>query len=165
MIFVVSGTQKFQFDRLFIAIDNLICDGKINDEVFAQIGSSNYIPQKYQYGRFISNEVFDSYINKADLIIAHSGIGVIKTSIRIGKPVVVIPRLAKFGEHVDDHQLEIAEIYSNQNFLEVCYDEKNLEVAIENAKTKVFAKYETDLPMASDIIEKFLKEGNRIKNN
>ena len=49
MIFITLGSQKFQFNRLLKAIDKLIADGKITDEVFAQIGYSDYIPVHFQY--------------------------------------------------------------------------------------------------------------------
>jgi len=158
MIFVVSGTQKFQFDRMFKAIDVLVEQGKITDEIFAQIGSSNYIPKNFKCERFLPMQTFDNCIDNADLIIAHSGGGVTVTSLAKGKRMVVIPRLAKFGEHVDDHQLEIANAFGERNLLEVCHDLENLEAAIENAKTKTFAKYKSDLPNISDIIEGFLEE-------
>jgi UDP-N-acetylglucosamine transferase subunit ALG13 len=71
--------------------------------------------------------------------------------------MVIIPRLAKFGEHVDNHQLEIARIFGEGNLLEVCYDVEDLAAAIENARNKPFAKYENDLPSISDIIEEYLE--------
>jgi len=157
MIFAVSGTQRFQFDRMFKAIDILIEHGKITDETFAQIGNSNYIPRNFKYERFLSMQAFDSCINKADLIIAHSGGGVTVASLKKGKKIIVVPRLAKFGEHVDDHQLEIARFFGERNLLEVCYNMEDLEMAIENAKNKAFAKYESDLPNISDIIEDYLE--------
>jgi len=159
MIFVVSGTQKFQFDRLFKAIDILVEEGKITEEIFAQIGSSNYIPKYFKYEKFLSMQIFDSYIDKADLIIAHSGGGITITALKKGKKIISIPRLAKLGEHVDDHQLEIANAFSRRDLLEVCCEVENLEAAIENAKTKTFVKYESDLPKVSDTIEEFLGEG------
>jgi UDP-N-acetylglucosamine transferase subunit ALG13 len=156
MIFAISGTQKFQFDRMFKAIDILIEQEKITDEIFAQIGCSNYIPKNFRYERFLPMQAFDNCIDNANLIIAHSGEGVILTSLKKRKRMVVVPRLAKFGEHVDDHQLEIARAFSERNLLEICYDAENLEMAIENAKSKIFAKYESDLPSISDIIEEYL---------
>jgi len=158
MIFVVSGTQKFQFDRLFKAIDLLVAQGKIADDIFAQTGASNYIPQHFKYEKFLSMQAFDSYINRADLIIAHSGGGVTVTSLKMGKRIVSVPRLASLEEHVDDHQLEIAETFSKRNLLEVCYNVEKLDEAIENAKTKVFAKYENELPCVCDSIDEFLED-------
>ena len=48
MIFITLGSQKFQFNRLLIEVDKLIVDGKITEEVFAQIGYSDYKPQNYK---------------------------------------------------------------------------------------------------------------------
>ena len=45
MIFITVGSQKFQFNRLLEQIDLLIENKIIKEEVFAQIGSSDYIPK------------------------------------------------------------------------------------------------------------------------
>ena len=52
MIFVTTGSQKFQFNRLLQKIDLLIEEGMIREEVFAQIGVSDYQPKHYEYCRF-----------------------------------------------------------------------------------------------------------------
>ena len=44
MIFVTTGSQKFQFNRLLQKIDLLIEEGMISVVVFAQIGVSDYQP-------------------------------------------------------------------------------------------------------------------------
>ena len=64
MIFITLGSQKFQFNRLLKAIDKLIADGKITDEVFAQIGYSDYIPVHFQYKTFLDREEFAEYEEK-----------------------------------------------------------------------------------------------------
>jgi UDP-N-acetylglucosamine transferase subunit ALG13 len=141
---------------MFKAIDVLVEQGKIADEIFAQIGCSNYIPKNFRYERFLPMQAFGNYMDDADLIIAHSGGGTTVTALKKGKRMVVIPRLAKFGEHVDDHQLEIAGFFGERNLIEVCYNVESLGTAIKNAKSKTFAKYESDLPNMSDIIEDYL---------
>ena len=49
MIFVTTGSQKFQFNRLLQKIDRLIEEGVIQEEVFAQVGESDYRPAHYEY--------------------------------------------------------------------------------------------------------------------
>ena len=117
MIFVTLGTQKFQFDRLLKYIDEKIESKEINEEVFAQIGNSTYTPVNYQFKKFLDKTEFEESINKANLVITHSGVGTIISSITKRKPVIVVPRLARFGEHVDDHQLQISESFSNKNLV------------------------------------------------
>ena len=48
MIFITTGSQKFQFNRLLQKIDELVAEGTIKDEVFAQIGYSDYVPKHYE---------------------------------------------------------------------------------------------------------------------
>ena len=53
-IFITLGSQKFQFNRLLIAVDKL-CEKKVicGDDVFAQTGYSDYIPQNFGYNNFL----------------------------------------------------------------------------------------------------------------
>ena len=85
MIFVTLGSQKFQFDRLLRKIDELIDQGIITEEVFAQIGSSGYIPQNFKYTRFMDREEFAEFIQNASLVITHGGTGVIIGAVKKGK--------------------------------------------------------------------------------
>ena len=107
MIFITVGSQKFQFNRILKAIDQLIYEKKIKDNVFAQIGYSDYIPQNFEYENFLKREEFLEKINEADIIITHGGTGSIINSMNLGKLVIAIPRLAKYKEHVDDHRIRI----------------------------------------------------------
>ena len=61
MIFVTVGSQKFQFNRLLKEIDKLIQNGKIKEDVFAQIGVSDYKPKNYEYVDFMSQDEFNYY--------------------------------------------------------------------------------------------------------
>lgn len=69
MIFITLGSQKFQFNRLLKAVDELVAAGKIKDEVFAQIGYSDYKPMNYKYGETKDSlaqmgKKFQQYVNK-----------------------------------------------------------------------------------------------------
>lgn len=141
MIFVAVGTQKFQLNRLLKAIDNLIEKGQLKEEVFAQIGNSNYIPKKYSYKKIIAKEEFELNIRQCDLLITHSGVGTIITGITYHKPIIVFPRLSKFQEHVDDHQVQIAKAFSTKGLVITCDNTNELMSAIEQAKTFTFQNY------------------------
>ena len=107
MIFITLGSQKFQFNRLLKAIDELVEQGKIKEEVFAQIGYSDYQPINYKYKQFLDRDEFAAMEGKADIVITHGGTGAIIGAVKKGKKVIAVPRLAKYGEHVDDHQLQL----------------------------------------------------------
>ena len=58
MIFITLGSQKFQFNRVLIKIDELVEKGLLKEQVFAQIGYSDYKPKFYEYKDFLDREEF-----------------------------------------------------------------------------------------------------------
>lgn len=156
MIFVTLGTQKFQLNRLLKKIDEYIENGIITEEVFAQVGNSDYIPKHYEYSKFLDKAEFDKIINKSDIIITHSGVGTIITAINLDKPVIVYPRLAKYKEHVDDHQTEIAEAFFKKKYVLVCNEDDELYKIINDARTFKFEKYVSQREKIVGIINDFL---------
>src|SRR5512143_1471526 len=111
MIFLTVGTQ-FPFDRLVSAVDNLIEQGLIAEEVFAQVGETSYQPRNFEAVPTLEKGSFDAQIKQATAIIGHAGIGTISCALGNGKPLLVMPRLSKYGEVVNDHQVAIAGRFS-----------------------------------------------------
>lgn len=109
MIFITLGSQKFQFNRLLKAVDKLVANGTITDNVVAQIGYSDYKPQNFGYENFFDREMFAKIMDEAETVITHGGTGAIVGAVKKGKKVIAVPRLSKYGEHVDDHQLQLIE--------------------------------------------------------
>lgn len=158
MIFVILGTQKFQLNRLLMELDRYKEENLLQDEIIAQIGHSTYLPKHFQYTRFLNKEEFDHLIRKADLVITHSGVGSIITAIGAGKPVIVYPRLEKYGEHVDDHQADIAEAFCRKKYVLCCREEDDLLEKIRVCKSMTFEKYFSQTGQIVNIIEDYLKE-------
>jgi len=88
LIFLCVGFREYQFDRLLKKIDNLLKENKIDEEVFAQIGQSNYIPKHYQYVRYMSSDDFRQKQIDADLIIYHGGTGALIAALKLGKKLL-----------------------------------------------------------------------------
>ena len=158
MIFVTLGSQKFQFNRLLIEIDRLVEEGKITEEVFAQTGYSDYEPQNYEYKNFLDRDDFANIMGKCDKVITHGGTGAIIGAVKQGKKVIAVPRLAKYGEHVDNHQLQIIEQFTEMNFVkginEICELEKCL-VDIDNLE---FNSYVSNTKNILKSIESFIEK-------
>jgi len=132
MIFVTVGTHYQGFDRLIKKMDEIA--RKINDEVIMQIGYSRYEPRNAKWFRFLEeNDILELY-KKADIIVAHAGAGTLLTVLSFGKPLVIVPRLKEFKEHVDNQQLELAEALEAMGKAIAVYDVDELEDAIEKAK-------------------------------
>lgn len=156
MILITVGSQKFQFNRLLQKVDELIDENVIKDEVFGQIGVSDYIPRNYEYVKFMPQEEFNKKIDKADLIITHAGTGVIVNAVKKGKKVIGVPRLKEYGEHVDNHQIQLIKEFENLNFIEAVYDIENIEEALKNVILKKYNKYESNTDVILESIEKFI---------
>ncbi len=157
MIFVVLGTQKFQFNRLLQKMDSLIEQGVITEEVTAQYGYSDYELKNIKGTDFMGGEDFQKCIADSDILVCHSGVGTIMTALRLGKPVVVVPRLAEYGEHVDDHQLQIAESFEESGYVICCTDTEKLGEYIERARTHKFSKYVSHREDMLNIINSYLE--------
>lgn len=156
MIFITLGSQKFQFNRLLKKVDELIGEGVVKDDVFAQIGASDYKPKNYAYKEFLSREEFVEKTNLCDLIITHGGTGAIIGAIKKGKKVIAIPRLEKYGEHVDDHQLQLLDQFRQLNLIWACKDCEELEYALKEIKNKEFNEYQSNTQTIVNSIERFI---------
>lgn len=108
MIFCIVGSQKFPFERLIREMDRLKQEGVIRDEVVAQIGVCPYEPKHLTWQRFMDKDTFDRNIGACDVLVTHAGEGSIMTGLMMSRKVIAVPRYAKFGEHINDHQLQIA---------------------------------------------------------
>lgn len=160
MIFVILGTQKFQLNRLLKEIDEMCSENLINEDVFAQIGNSDYKPTNYNFTQFLDKAEFDEMIAKSSVVITHSGVGSIITALKSKKPVVVFPRLSKYKEHVDDHQLEIAEAFEKKKYV-LCYKEgDNLVSLVEQAREYTFEEYVSAKENIVNIIRNYVERSN-----
>ena len=156
MIFITLGSQKFQFNRLLKSVDELI-EGGLDEEVFAQIGYSNYKPKNYKYKEFIDREEFSEVINCSDIVITHGGTGAIIGAVKKRKKVIAVPRLAKYGEHVDDHQLQLVSQFRELDLIYSCED-GDLKSAIETVKKTKYKEYESNTQTIMNSLEEFIKE-------
>ena len=141
MIFITLGSQKFQFNRLLKKIDNLVETNVIKEEVFAQIGYSDYKPKHYLYCEFMDRDQFAKMMKKSDILITHGGTGAIITGIKSGKKVIAIPRLEKYREHVDNHQVQLLKEFDEMEFIAACYNLDDFEEVYSNLDKMIFKPY------------------------
>ena len=117
MIFVTLGTQDKSFVRLLKAIDKAIDDGIIKDEVIVQAGYTKYESDNMKIFDLIDRDEFANYIKKCDVLITHGGVGSIITGLKNNKKVIAIPRLSKYKEHINDHQIQNNEAFSSNGYV------------------------------------------------
>lgn len=158
MIFVLLGTQNNSFKRLLVEIENLISNGIIKEEVIVQAGHTKYETNKMKVLDMISLEKLEQYEKEAELIITHGGVGSIITSIKKNKKVIAVPRLHKYGEHVNDHQMEIVELFNQKKYIIGIKDVSELKEAIKKSKDFVPEKYELNNKKMLNTIEEFIEK-------
>lgn len=130
MILLTVGTQ-LGFDRLVSAMDAIT--PTLSQSVIAQIGAGSYVPRHMQAQASFSPKDFEELAAKADLIVAHAGIGSVLTARRHNKPIVLLPRRADRHEHRNDHQLATAAQLHGRELIFVVENEGELSRAIEKA--------------------------------
>lgn len=121
-IFIPLGTQKFPFNRLIKEINRLI-DTKVikRENVFIQSAIYDIIPL-CDHTTILPNSSFQKKVEEADLIITHCGVNSIISCMRLNKKLIIVPRLKQYGEHVDNHQIEIANLMKDK-FKICCLDD------------------------------------------
>ena len=133
MIYVTVGTHEQPFNRLVQCVDELKGNGIIEEDVVIQSGFSDYEIKHCEHKKlFSSQEVAENYAN-ARIIIMHGGPSTMIESIRDGKIPIVVPRQKKYGEHINDHQLEFCRaVQDRYNNIILIEDISDLKDAILN---------------------------------
>lgn len=157
MIFVTLGSQKFQFDRLLKKLDELVERGIIKEELYAQIGASTYEPKYFSYVKFMDREKFAEVMDSCSTVITHGGTGVIIGAVKKGKKVIAVPRLEKYGEHVDDHQIQLLRQFDDLGIICACYDTEQLEQCYQALEHMTFRPYVSNTQVIIESIEDYLR--------
>ena len=157
MIFITLGSQKFQFNRLLKAVDEQVAEGKIEEEIFAQIGASDYKPKNFNYKDFLDRDEFADWQSKCDIVITHGGTGAIIGAVKKGKKVIAVPRRKKYGEHVDDHQIQLISQFKNLELICECRNCDDIWKAIEKVKKTKYKSYTSNTDRIIESIEEFIK--------
>ena len=134
MILITLGTQDKQFTRLLDMVQKEIDKGNIKNKVVVQAGHTKYESKDMEIFDLIDRDKFSDLISKCDLLITHGGVGSIITGLQNNKKVIVAPRLAKYDEHMNDHQIQITENFSKAGYILPLYEGADLGNLLEKAK-------------------------------
>ncbi len=163
MIFVTVGTQKFQMNRLMKQIE-LMAESMPDERFVIQYGNCTYIPKNCETYQFMDRPQFEQCVSECDVLITHGGVGTIMSGIRAGKPVVVVPRLRQYGEHVDDHQIEAARALKEHKCLVICMNTEFLGYIISHISEYVFNRYEEPEKKVEDLVLGFIESSEPVKD-
>ena len=117
MIIVLLGTFPTAFKRPLIEIEKLCKKGLITEEVIVQSGHTQFDSEYLKMRPFISPDELTELYKQARVVITQAGTGSLIKGMKLKKKIIAIPRLAKYGEVVDDHQEEILHEFTKQNYI------------------------------------------------
>lgn len=156
LILVILGTQDKVFPRLLENLEKLIENKVIKETVVVQAGMTKFESQYMEIFDFIPMDQFDGLIKKSDIIITHGGVGTILSCIRNQKKVIAVPRLSKYKEHENDHQLQIIEEFSKLGYIYSCIELEKLEQALKEIRQFKPKKYVSNNSKMIHLIENYI---------
>ena len=156
MILVLLGTQHNEFTRLLQEIDECINNKIIDEEVIVQAGFTKYESKKMRIFDMIPKLDLDEFVERADLVITHGGVGSIIMALNKNKKVIAVPRLHEYGEHVNDHQRQIIKVFSEKGYLIGIQNVEDMPEALKDIKNFIPKKYENNNHEMLNYIENFI---------
>ena len=158
MILVTLGTQDKEFVRLLNAVEKAILEKEITDDVIVQAGCTNFKSQNMKVFDYIDIDLFNKYVDEASLIITHGGVGTIMNALSKGKKIIGAARLAKYGEHHNDHQIEILENFDENGYLIYAKELDDFGKYIKNIKTFTPKQYKSNTKNMINLIRNYINK-------
>ncbi len=124
MIFVTIGTQA-PFDRFIQIVDEIA--PMIDEEIIAQVYKSEYVPKNIKTVDFLAPDEFNKLFDTARMIVSHAGMGTIISAMQKQKSIIIFPRIAKLGEHRNEHQLATAKKMQELGYVYVANNKEELQ--------------------------------------
>lgn len=142
VVVTVGSQDGYPFDRLIARLVHILPDGL---EILWQTGATDPTPYGINGIRSLPAAELGSAMADADLVVAHAGVGSALTALAAGAHPVLVPRRKAAGEHVDDHQLQIAHELTRRDLATTCTaDDLDLDILLGAARRTVATR--TDPP-------------------
>ena len=158
-ILISTGLSEYAFDRLLRIVDELCDEGLLNGErIVAQAGTSKYTPRNFKTFSLLGRDEYQKYVDQADVIISHAGTGCVIPPLKLGKKVIVFPRREQFGEHLDDHQLELAAAFTKSGYVLCASNKDELKHCIESVGEFTPRKFESNTANMNRLVINFIED-------
>lgn len=135
MIIVLLGTFPTTFVRPLVEIDRLCRKGIIKERVIVQSGHTQFDSDYLEMRPFIHPDELTELYQEARVVISQAGTGSLIKGLKLNKKIISIPRLAKYGEVVDDHQVEILQEFTRLKYLLPWTEDISLETVLNKIDT------------------------------
>jgi UDP-N-acetylglucosamine transferase subunit ALG13 len=149
MIFVTVGTNEARFDRLLRAVDGL----GSGEELIVQHGPSTVRPADATAVDFLSFDEMVATMRRARIVVTHAGVGSVMTSLLAGQRPIVVPRLHRYGEAVDDHQLPFGRRVAEAGLVVLCEDPGELVPLVASGSGQLDVQLRPSRRLVGDLRE------------
>lgn len=156
MILVLLGTQDKPFTRLLDEIDALKKEKIIKDEIVVQAGLTKYKSKNMEIHGLIQIDELMKLMEKSDLVITHGGVGSILSALQLGKKVIAVPRLEEYGEHTNNHQIQIVNEFYKTGYILKADNPSDLENVLKKVKKFKPQKYKSNNKNFVKLIEDYI---------
>lgn len=157
MILITLGTQDKPFTRLLEAVQKQIDNGNIKERVVVQAGNTKYKSKDMEIFDFIPMDKYNDFINTCDLLITHGGVGSIITGLKNNKKVIAAARLKKYGEHTNNHQLQIIDNFTKSGYILSLDNFDELDKIINQSHNFIPNQYQSNQDNFIKVIEQFIE--------
>lgn len=150
MIFATLGTHHQPFPRMLEALREL------DDELVVQYGHNPPVEGVARAERFLPFDELLDLLAVADGVVTHAGVGSILCAREAGHLPVVVPRLARLGEHVDDHQSELTRALERRGEVLALWEGESLADLVRRAGPRGPRRELVETPLHAAVREALL---------
>lgn len=118
LVFVTVGAT-LPFDRMVASVAELKAAGVISEDLIVQTGVGGRTPHGMEVHETLPFDRIQQILRDARVVVCHGGTGSLITALQQGCHVIAVPRLARLGEHYDDHQSEITSAFAARGLIQV----------------------------------------------
>lgn len=130
---LLLGTERYPFARALRQVAAALPAGV---EVLRQTGHTPVADEDGPCRQWVPGDELAEAVARADLIITHAGVGSVLSALRAGRHPIILPRCASLGEHVDDHQRELADLLADRGLASVAAPDQDLVPIIAEASRR-----------------------------
>lgn len=161
LLFATVGAT-LPFDRLVNLIEGAKASGLISESVIVQIGEGGREPAGMDVFETLSFDEVKAILRRASIVVCHGGTGSLITALREGCKVIAVPRRFDRGEHYDDHQSEITEVFKDRGLIQIADTPEEFEIALEQARASLPVRATTDPSALIDYLKQWIAQSQKI---
>ena len=117
IVVATGSSSSYGFRSLIERLIEIVPAGA---EVLWQTGSTPLKGLDISARPHLPSEELAAAMSKSDVVVTHAGVGLSLLALANGRCPVVVPRRQRRGEHIDDHQTQVASMLSSRGLALSC---------------------------------------------